>query len=95
MVKVLELQLQQVIPTNIQQLDLFAFQRTLKSLLQQHSLNESVACGQPSLWSNFHIHTRLLGKIIAFAIWTFVGKAMALLFNMLCKFVIAFLPSIF
>ena len=32
------------------------------------------------------------GKIMAFTIWTFVGKVMTLLFNMLSRFVIAFLP---
>ena len=45
---------------------------------------------QPSLWSNCHIHTWLLEK--ALTIWTFVGKVMSLLFNMLSRFVIAFLP---
>ena len=38
---------------------------------------------QPSLWSNSHIHTWLLEKTIALIIWTFVGKVMSLLFNML------------
>ena len=33
-----------------------------------------------------------IGKTIALTIWTFVGKVMSLLFNMLCRFVIAFLP---
>ena len=47
---------------------------------------------QPSLWSNSHIHTWLLDKTIALIIWTFVGKVMSLLFNMLTRFVIAFLP---
>ena len=37
--------------------DLLAVQGTLKSLLQQHSSNVSVLWHQPSLWSNFHIHT--------------------------------------
>ena len=44
---------------------------------------------QSSLWSSYHIHT---GKTIALTIRTFVGKVMFLLFNMLSKFVIAFLP---
>ena len=39
---------------------------------------------RPSLWSNSHIHTRLL--------WTFVSKVMSLFFNTLSRFVIAFLP---
>ena len=46
---------------------------------------------QFSVWSNSHIHTRLLEKNIALTSWTFVGKVMSLLFNMLSMFVIAFL----
>ena len=42
----------------------------------------------PSLWSNSHIHTWLLERTVR----TFVGKVMSLLFNMLPRFVIAFLP---
>ena len=44
---------------------------------------------QSSLWFNSHICT---GKTIPLTIWTFVGKVMSLLFNMLSRFVIAFLP---
>ena len=47
---------------------------------------------QPSLWSNSHIHTWPLEKAIALTIWTFAGKVMSLLFNMLSRLVIAFLP---
>ena len=47
---------------------------------------------QPSLWSNPHIQTWLLEKVIALIIWTFVGKIMSLLFNTLSRLVIAFLP---
>ena len=47
---------------------------------------------QPSLWSNSHIHTWPLEKNIALTRWTFVGKVMSLLFNMLSRFVLAFLP---
>ena len=47
---------------------------------------------QLSLWSNSHIHTWLLKKKIALTRWTLVGKAMSLLFNMLSRLVIAFLP---
>ena len=46
---------------------------------------------QPSLWSNSQVRTWLVGKV-ALARWTFVGKVMSLLFNMLSRFVIAFLP---
>ena len=44
------------------------------------------------VWSNYHIHTRLLGKNLALTIWTFVGKVMSLLFNTLSRLLIAFLP---
>ena len=47
---------------------------------------------QPSLGSSTHICTWLLEKQIALTIWAFVGKVMSLLFNTLCRFVIAFLP---
>ena len=48
---------------------------------------------QLPLWSNSHIHTWLLeGKTIALTRWTFVGKEMSLLLNMLSRLVIAFLP---
>ena len=43
-------------------------------------------------WSNFHIHTWLLEKTIALTRWTLVSKVMSLLFNMLFRLVIAFLP---
>ena len=47
---------------------------------------------QPSLWSNSHSRTST-GKTIALTRWTFVGKVMSQLFNMLSRFVIAFLPG--
>ena len=47
---------------------------------------------QLSLWSNSHIHTWLLEKTIALTRWTFVDKVISLLFNMLSRVVIAFLP---
>ena len=47
---------------------------------------------QLSLWSNTHIHTWLLEKTIALAIKTFVSKVMSLLFNMLARLVIDYLP---
>ena len=45
-----------------------------------------------SLWPNSHIHTGLQEKNIDLTKWTFVGKVMSLLFNMLSRLVIAFLP---
>ena len=47
---------------------------------------------QPSLWPNSHIHTWWLKKTIALTRRTFVSKVVSLLFNMLSRFVIAFLP---
>ena len=47
---------------------------------------------QPSLWSSSHIWYMTPRKTIALTIWTFVGKVICLLFNMLSRFVIAILP---
>ena len=73
-------------------LDLFTVQGTLKSLLQYHTSKASI------LWCSAFFMVQLshlcviTGKTIALTIWTFVGKVMSLLFNMLSRFVIAFLP---
>ena len=73
-------------------LGLLAVQGTLKSLLQHHSSKGSI------LWhSGFFIiqlsHPYMTtGKTIALTRWTFVGKVMSLLFNMLSRLVITFLP---
>ena len=73
-------------------LDLLAVQGTLRSLLQHHSSKASV------LWcSAFFIvqlsHPYMItGKTIALTSWTFVGKLISLLFNMLSWLVITFLP---
>ena len=72
--------------------DLLAVQATLKSLLQHHSSKASI------LWHSAFFIVQLLhpyvttGKTIALTRWTFVGKVMSLLFNMLSRLVIAFLP---
>ena len=73
--------------------DLLAVQRTLKSLLQCTTVQKhQFFSAQHSLWSNSHIHTGLTtGKTIALIRWTFVGKVMSLLFNMLSRLVIIFL----
>ena len=73
-------------------LDLLAFQETLKSLLQHHSSKASILpCSTFFIVQLSHPYATTR-KIIAFTIWTFVGKVMSLLFNMLSKFLIAFLP---
>ena len=72
--------------------DLFIVQGTLKSLLQHHSSKTSIL--QHSAFIIFHFsHPYMtIGKTIALTRWTFVGKVMSLLFNILSRLVIAFLP---
>ena len=73
-------------------LDLLAVQGTLKSLLQHHSSKASI------LWYSAFFTVQLshpymtTGKTIALTRRTFVGKAMSLLFNILSRLVITFLP---
>ena len=72
-------------------LDLLAVQGILKSLLQHHSSKASIL-----LCSAFFIvqlsQSTTTGKTIALTRWTFVGKVMSLLFNMLSRLVVTFLP---
>ena len=73
-------------------LDLLAVQGTLKSLLQHHSSKASILqCSAFFMVQLSHPHMTT-GKTKALTIWTFVGKIMSLLFNMLSRLVIAFLP---
>ena len=73
-------------------LDLLAFQETLKSLLQHHSSKASVLqCSSVFIVQLSHPHMST-GKTKAFTRLTFVGKAMSLLFNMLSRLLITFLP---
>ena len=72
--------------------DLTAIQGTLKNLLQHHSLKASILrCSAFFMvqLSHPYMTTR---KTTVLTIWTFVNKVMSLLFNMLSRFVIAFLP---
>ena len=87
-----------VLPMNTQDwsplgwLDLLVVQGTLKSLLQHHSSKASI------LWHSAFFRVQLLhpymttGKTITLIRWTFVGKVMSLLLNMLSRLVITFLP---
>ena len=73
-------------------LDLLADQGTLKSLLQYHSSKASILqCSAFFIVQLLHTYTTT-GKTIALTRWTFVGKVMSLLFNMLSRLVITFLP---
>ena len=73
-------------------LDLLAVQGTLRSLLQHHSSKASIL--QCSDFFSVQISHPYMttGKTIALTRWTFVGKVMSLLFNMLSRLVITFLP---
>ena len=73
-------------------LDLLAVQGTLESLLQHHSSKASIL--QSSVFFIVQLLHRYMttGKTIALTRWTFVDKVMSLLFNMLSRLVIAFLP---
>ena len=72
--------------------DLLAIQGTLKSSLQHYSSKASI------LWHSAFLMVQLLhpymtnGKNIALTRWTFVGKIMSLLYKMLSRLVIAFIP---
>ena len=71
--------------------DLLAVQGILKSLLQQHNLKASILWCSAFLMVQFSHLYMLPGKTTALTIQTFVGKGLSLLFNILSRFVIAFL----
>ena len=81
-----------LISIRMDRLDLFAVQGTLKSLLQYHSSKASI------FWCSAFFTIQLshpymtTGKTVALTRWIFVGKVMSLLFNMLSRLVITFLP---
>ena len=72
-------------------LDLFAVQGTLKSLLQYHSSKASILRCSAFIIVQLSHPYMATGKIIALTRWTFVGKVLFLLSNMLSRLVIAFL----
>ena len=89
-----------VLPMNIQDwfplwfidcFDLLAVQGTLKSLLQHHSSKASVLQSSAFFTVQFSHPYMSTGKTTALTRWTFIGKVMYLLFNMLSRLVIAFL----
>ena len=73
-------------------LDLLAIQETLKSLLQHHSSKASILQHSTFFIVQLSHPYMTTGKTIALTRWTFVGKVMSLLFNMLSRLVITFLP---
>ena len=72
--------------------DLLAVQGTLKSLLQHHSLKASILQHSAFFMVQLSHPSMTTGKTIALTRWTFVGKVISQVFNMLSRFVIAFLP---
>ena len=73
-------------------LDLLAVQGTIKSLLQHHSSKASILwCSAFFIVQPSHPYPAI-GKTIALTRWTFVDKVMSLLFSMLSRLVITFLP---
>ena len=89
---VLPMNTQELISFRMDWLDLLAVQGTLNSLLQHHSSKASI------LWCSAFFIVQLAhpymttGKTMALTRWTLVGKVMSLLFNMLSRLVITFLP---
>ena len=81
-----------LIPFRMDWLDLLAVQGTLKSLLQYHTSKASI------LWCSAFFIVQLshpymtTGKTISLTRWSFADKVMSLLFNMLSRMVITFLP---
>ena len=73
-------------------LDLIAVQGTLKSLPQHHSSKASIILRLAFFIVQLSHPYMTTGKTIALTRWTFVGNVMSLLFNMLSRFVISFLP---
>ena len=81
----------ELISFKIHWFDLLAAQGTLKSVIQHHCSKASILWCSVSLCYNSHIHT-WLRKNHRLNKWTFVGKVMSLPFNMLSRFITAFLP---
>ena len=73
-------------------LDLLAVQGTLRSLLQHHSSKASIFLHSAFFTVQRSHPYMTTGKTIALTRWTFVGKVSSLLFNMLLRWVITFLP---
>ena len=73
-------------------MDLLVVQETLKNLLQHHSSKVSVLQHSAFFIVPLSHPYMAIGKTVALTKRTFVGKVMSLLFNMLSRLVIAFLP---
>ena len=81
-----------LISFRIDWLDLLAVQETLKSVLQHHSSKASILRSSAFFMVELSHQYMTTGKSIALARQTFVGEVMSVLFTMLSRMVIAFLP---
>ena len=87
--------IQDCFPLGLTGLMSLQFKGLWKVFSQQHSSKASILWCSVFFMANTYIHTWLLGKKknnIASTRWTFLGKVMSLLFNMLFRLIIAFLP---
>ena len=81
-----------LISFRIDWLDLLAVQGTLKSLLQHHSTEEAIFQSSDFFTVQLSHPYTTTGKTIALTRWTFIGKVMSLLFNVLSRLVTTYLP---
>ena len=81
-----------LISFRIDWLDFLAVQGTLKSLLQHHSSKASILQCPDFFIIQLSRPYKTTGKTIALNKWTFIGKVMSLLFNLLSRLIITFLP---
>ena len=81
-----------MIPFRIDWFNLLAVQGTRKGLLQHHSSKASILRSSAFFIAQLSHPYMTTGKTISLTRWTFVGKLMSLLFNMLSRLVITFLP---
>ena len=81
-----------MISFRIDRFDLLAVQRTLESPLQYHNSKASIFRHSAFFTVQLSHPYMTTGKTIALTRWTFVGKVMSLLYNMLSRLVITFLP---
>ena len=79
-----------MIPFRIDLFDFLAVQVTLKSLLQHHNSKASILQRSAFFMVQLSHPYMTTGKTIALTRWTFVGKVMSLVFNMLSRFAIVF-----
>ena len=89
---VLPVNIQDWFPLRINWFDLLAVQRTFRSLLQHHSLKASILQCSAFFMAQLSHPYMTIERTVALTRWAFASKGMSLLFNMLSRFEMAFLP---